>query len=91
MATITMRELNHNAAAAVQRVLDSGEAAEVTAYGKPTGVVIAPAAPRKRRWVPGHELRDLPPLPKEEAEEWQREIREGRQYEFGRDFWQDDE
>jgi antitoxin (DNA-binding transcriptional repressor) of toxin-antitoxin stability system len=91
METIAIRELKQNPQAAIRRVLESGEPAQVTAYGKPTGAVIAPAThPGKRRWVPGSAFKDVPPLSQKVADEWQRELREGRQFEFGRDFWQDD-
>ncbi|MGF0115333.1 type II toxin-antitoxin system Phd/YefM family antitoxin [Promicromonospora sp. Marseille-Q5078] len=70
MQTVGTRELKQNPAAAIQRVLESGESVEITAYGHPTGVVLAPEGTVPARWVPGAALADLTPLDPAEAERW---------------------
>jgi antitoxin (DNA-binding transcriptional repressor) of toxin-antitoxin stability system len=87
MATVATRELKQNPHAVIQRVLESGEPVAVTAYGKPTGVVIAPERPVKRRWVPGSALRQaVAPLPEDESQAWLEELNATRQAAFGRDL-----
>lgn len=70
MQTVGTRELKQNPAAAIQRVLESGESVEITAYGHPTGVVLAPERTLPARWVSGTAFGDLTPLDPAEAELW---------------------
>ena len=93
MLTISTRQLKQNPAAAIDQVLTAGEPAEITSYGKPTGAVLAPAGVRRpQTWVSAAALRaGLTPLPKDVARAWKADLEEGRQYEFGRDLWGDDE
>lgn len=70
MKTVGTRDLKQNPAAAIQRVLESGETLEITAYGHPTGVVLAPERSAPARWVPGAALADLTPIDPAEAERW---------------------
>ena len=70
MQTVGTRDLKQNPAAAIQRVLESGEIVEITAYGHPTGVVLAPERTMPTRWVPGSALADLTPIDPGEAERW---------------------
>ncbi|MEU2201820.1 hypothetical protein [Isoptericola sp. NPDC019482] len=70
MKTVGTRDLKQNPAAAIQRVLESGEALEITAYGKATGVVLAPESTAPARWVSGTVLADLTPIAPAEAERW---------------------
>jgi antitoxin (DNA-binding transcriptional repressor) of toxin-antitoxin stability system len=91
--SIGIRELKQNPQAAVRRVLERGEAAEVTAYGRPTGVVIAPAGPTRRTWVSGAALRGVgtPGLSEAETAAWLADLKEAREQGFGRDPWQDEQ
>jgi len=89
MLTITTRELKQNPAAAIRTVLESGQPATITSYGKSTGVVIAPEGTARRQWVPGRVLAEsIPPLSPDEEQEWSQEIARGRETEFGRDLWE---
>jgi len=88
MQTVGTRELKQNPAAAIQRVLDSGESVEITAYGHPTGVVLAPEHTRPARWVPGSALDDLSPIDPGEAERWHADTAAGRTDEIS-DPWAD--
>ena len=86
---VTTRELKQNPAAAIRRVLDRGEPVAVTAHGRPTGVVMAPAESSKRAWVPGQALvAKVSVLEADAAAAWADDLAAGRQ-EFGRDPWGD--
>ncbi len=68
--TVGTRELKQNPAAVIERVLESGERVEITAYGHSTGVVLAPEHLLPARWVPGSALDGLTPIEPAEAERW---------------------
>ena len=92
MTTVTTRELKQNPAAAIRHVLETGEPATITSYGKPTGVVMMPEMPVRRTWVPGHVLaEEIPPLGADEAQAWRDDLAESRAGDFGRDFCGDTE
>jgi len=87
MLTISTRQLKQNPAQAISQVLAEGEPAPITAYGKQTGVVIAPQNSPRRRWVSGRALmRGLAPLPDDDVRAWQAELSVGRTDAFGRDI-----
>jgi PHD/YefM family antitoxin component YafN of YafNO toxin-antitoxin module len=75
-----MRELKLNPHLVVERVLATGEPAEVLSHGRPTGVVLAPAAPLRRESVKGSVLKAAlgPPDPVE-AEDMRRIIAQARE------------
>ncbi|MBF0688629.1 MAG: type II toxin-antitoxin system Phd/YefM family antitoxin [Cellulomonas sp.] len=62
MATVGTRELKQNPHAVVRRVLETGEAVEVTTHGHPTGVALVPTTTGPRQWVRGVELVRLAPI-----------------------------
>lgn len=62
MATVGTRELKQNPHAVVRRVLETGEAVEVTTHGHPTGVALVPTTTGPRRWVRGTDLVRFAPL-----------------------------
>lgn len=62
MLTIGTRELKQNPAGVIARVLATGEDAEITAYGKPTGVRLVADRPGPRRWVGGAVLNAMPSI-----------------------------
>lgn len=77
METIGTRELKQNPQTVIQRVLESGDEFEITAYGKPTGVRLVPDHHEKRRWIPGSDLMKIPsmsPLEPGEAAAWREDI-----------------
>ncbi len=82
--------LKQNPAEVIRQVLEVDGPVSVTAHGQPTGVVMVADRPAPQRWVPTDRLKTIPPLPKEEAERWQEELRRSREYEFGRDLWGDE-
>jgi antitoxin (DNA-binding transcriptional repressor) of toxin-antitoxin stability system len=90
MQTVGTRDLKQNPAAAIQRVLESGEIVEITAYGHPTGVVLAPERAVPARWVPGSAFDDLTPIDPGEAERWHADTEADRADEIS-DPWADRE
>lgn len=62
MATVGTRELKQNPQAVVRRVLETGEAVEVTSHGHRTGVALVPATTGPRRWVRGSDLARITPM-----------------------------
>ncbi|MGO2632509.1 MAG: hypothetical protein ACTII7_13165 [Galactobacter sp.] len=60
MLTIGTRELKQNPAEAIARVLATGQDAEITAYGRPTGVRLVADKAMPRKWVGGAALNALP-------------------------------
>lgn len=75
MQTVGTRELKQNPAEVIQRVLTQGEDAEITAYGRPTGVrLVADRATAPQRWVRGAALAALPALAAEDASALRRDL-----------------
>ncbi|GAB3171127.1 hypothetical protein GCM10027059_38780 [Myceligenerans halotolerans] len=74
MRTVGTRELKQNPQAVIQRVLETGEDHEITAYGQPTGVVLVRREPRPKRWVRGSEMPEITPMSREDREAWKRDI-----------------
>ncbi|MCL2788355.1 MAG: type II toxin-antitoxin system Phd/YefM family antitoxin [Micrococcales bacterium] len=89
MLTVSTRELKQNPAEAIRRVMDAGEPAAITVYGRPTGVVIAPEMQASRRtWVSGQALaRAVTPMDGAQAQAWATDLADSRSGEFGRDLW----
>ncbi len=86
MSTVGTRELKQNPQAVVRRVLESGEAAEVTVHGHPTGVRLVPDQPSRRAWVRGADLARVEPMDRGQAERW-REALTGVDDDEPRDPW----
>ncbi|MDR0489381.1 MAG: type II toxin-antitoxin system Phd/YefM family antitoxin [Propionibacteriaceae bacterium] len=87
MVILTTRELKQNPAAAIRRVLETSEPAQITAHGKPTGVIMVPQTPVRRIWVSGQALiQGVAPIPPEHTENWEAELNASRENDFGRDF-----
>lgn len=74
MRTVGTRELKQNPHTVIQRVLDTGDEYEITNYGRPTGVRIVPDHPSPRRWVPGSNLADIPPMSPRNAADWRADV-----------------
>lgn len=74
MATVGTRELKQNPHAVVQRVLETGEAVEVTTHGHPTGVALVPTTAGPRRWVRGVDLARLTPMDRTAAARFRDDI-----------------
>ncbi|MDT0303523.1 type II toxin-antitoxin system Phd/YefM family antitoxin [Streptomonospora wellingtoniae] len=77
METIGTRELKQNPQTVIQRVLESGDEFEITAYGRPTGVRLVPDHAQKRRWVSGAELMTITsasPLSPRDAASWREDV-----------------
>jgi antitoxin (DNA-binding transcriptional repressor) of toxin-antitoxin stability system len=87
MKTVDTGELRQNPQVVIRRVLATGQPEAVTAYGRPTGVVIAPDKPKRRTWVPGEVLRQaIRPLPDAESQAWLGELETARKEGLARDL-----
>lgn len=62
MTTVGTRELKQNPQAVLRRVLETGQAVEVTSHGHPTGVALVPATAGPRRWVRAADLAAVTPF-----------------------------
>jgi antitoxin (DNA-binding transcriptional repressor) of toxin-antitoxin stability system len=92
MRTITSRNLKQNPSAVYRRVLESGEAHIITSHGKSVGVKLVPDSPGPQRWVPASVLRaGVAKLPRENVEEFLRDLDALRDAEPLRDPWDDAE
>jgi antitoxin (DNA-binding transcriptional repressor) of toxin-antitoxin stability system len=89
MRTVGTRELKQNPQAVIQRVLETGEDHEITAYGQPTGVRLVRDEPRPKQWVTGAELMamDIEPMSKADRDAWKKDM-EGFLAEEPTDPWE---
>ena len=88
MLTITTRQLKQNPAAVVREVLETGQSAEITAHGQPTGVLLTPAGSGRRTWVSGTAIaRTVAPLDAGQAQAWHDDLAASRDSDFGSDPW----
>ncbi len=69
-----MGELRRDPLAVVRRVIASGEPAEVTARGRPTGVRLVPDEDGRRSWVRGADLVHVAPVGGGHAERWRDDL-----------------
>lgn len=74
MKTVGTRELKQNPHTVIERVRETGDEYEITAYGRPTGVRIVPDRPGPRRWVSGSSLADVTPMSPRNAAAWRSDI-----------------
>lgn len=74
MKTVGTRELKQNPHTVIERVRETGDEYEITAYGRPTGVRIVPDRAGPRRWVSGADLADVAPMSRDNAIAWRSDI-----------------
>ena len=89
MVVVNTRDLKQNPAVVIRQVLETGQSAAITAYGKPTGVVLMPeSAARRHRWVPGSVLvESVSDLDDTQGRAWLDDLAASRDGAFGRDLW----
>lgn len=75
MNTIGTRDLKQNPNTVIQRVLETGEAFEITAHGHATGVRLVPTHAAPARWVSGDVLNaDQTDMTPEETDAWRADV-----------------